>query len=259
MSMELSAAELADQVHNAVASVRVRLGRAVECAEELDQVLWETENALRDLPVRPQGELTEGERSSALSTGAYQAREINTLVRRAQNELDGVREQLDAAGSALTQAKGYLDEFDQFPGTTNPERQVTSADLRKQLTGLETAIATADAGAGRTADRLGAARTNIGKIVPVHGEERNRNVALVYEAGEAVTKDLSGLQAGLGAASSAHTRAVQSAATADDLANAVRAAANPTPASARQTPASSSAQDHRDRTAKAPRDQQLKR
>jgi hypothetical protein len=47
------AEELAEQFDNAVASVRARMGRAVEAAERLDGWLWEVEKNLRDLPQRP--------------------------------------------------------------------------------------------------------------------------------------------------------------------------------------------------------------
>lgn len=255
MSTPSRAEELADQFHDAVASIKTRLGRVVESAEQLDGLLWETEKELRGLPARPQGTAAEGSNLTVAAAGSAHGAEINRSLRDSQERIAEVRDGLSAAAAALTQAERFLDELENMPDApVDAERR---ASMRQRLTDLDAAITRAEAGAGRTGARLDAARGNVAQIVPVYGEVRNRSVEPVYRAGEALTKDLSGIQAGLGTASAAHNQAVQSTEAAEDLAKAVRAAANPTPASAQQAPASSSEQDRRDRAGTTPRGPQL--
>jgi hypothetical protein len=92
-----------------------------------------------------------------------------------------------------------------------------------------------------------------------YGELDTRRVPAVHEAGEALNRELPGLQAGVGTTSAAHKQAVQAAAVANDLATAVRAASNPTPRSAQQQAPSGSEQDRRDRSEAQPKGSQLNR
>jgi hypothetical protein len=70
MSTGDQAEELAEKILNEVASVRTRAGRAVEAAEELDGLLWQTEKSISKLPSPPQE--ADPTRPVAESTGPTQ-------------------------------------------------------------------------------------------------------------------------------------------------------------------------------------------
>jgi chromosome segregation ATPase len=255
------AEELATQTLDAVGSVRTRLGRAVESAVQLDDQLWEIEKSYRERPELPRDEPARDarpHRSSVLAAAGGYASRLSKLMRDSRDQVAEVRDQLAAAAAALQQAGDFLDELESLPAADSGQ-PATPADLRQRLADLGSAIATADAGAEHTEQRLGAALRNAAKMQRTFGELDTRRVPVVYEASEALNKGLPGLQSGVGTTSTAHAQAVQASAVADDLAVAVRAASNPTSPSDRQTPAPASEQDHRDRAGGPSRGQQLNR
>jgi hypothetical protein len=269
-SPDVGTPTLAERTLNEVASVRTRLGRAVESAEALDRELWNLEKAYLDRPdlprEEPAEERTDFRRRSVLADATRYAGKVSSSARRSLARLDEFRDELAGAANALTRAKGLLDELEdppagseRQPGATAAGQSVSTEDLRNRLTRLESAIETAHVGVDRTEERLTAAQRNTRGMVKIDGELDTRKVPDVYEAAEAVTKNLPGLQAGVGTASSAHTQAQRATEAADDLAAAMRAAANPTPQSDQQAPASASETDHRDRTGNGSRNQQLNR
>ncbi|MFI7068311.1 hypothetical protein ACIBL3_45510 [Kribbella sp. NPDC050124] len=249
MSTENRAEELAELTLNAVASVRTRLGRAVESAEQLDGELWEIEKSFQQRPELPREEPAPDARrtrAAVLAAAANYASAVSQSARSSQDRIAELRDGLAAAAAAVTQAKSYLDELEKLPAADSGQ-PATPTDLRERLGQLESAITTADAGAERTAERLGAALGNARRMQRVFGELDTRSVPVVHGASEALNQGLPGLQAGVGTTSAAYTMADQSTAAANDLANAVRAAANPTPASAQQRRDAAGEQDRRHR------------
>lgn len=122
MSTGNQAEELAEQTLDAVASVRLRLGRAVESAKELDDLLRQTEKSVRELPVPPQTELAENERAMVLLDANQHGREIGASVKQSEIQVAVVREHLASASAAVTQAKGFLDELAEL-SDSNPVRR----------------------------------------------------------------------------------------------------------------------------------------
>ncbi|TWD79755.1 hypothetical protein FB561_0820 [Kribbella amoyensis] len=253
------ATDLAEKTLNAVASVRTRLGRAVAAAEESDGRLWEAEKALVELPALPTA--AETDRSAAGSEASppqmdrqtyshaqYQAGIIHSALADAQRGVDTLREELTSGAAALDQATTYLDQLEKLPGDGSAQ---PTAGLRERLAGLEAAIEVAGRGAERTTQRLDAARTSIQPLVYEVGEVNYWGPGQAgARAGRAasIRQTLPGIQAGVGTISAAHVQADRSTADAIELANAVRAASNPTPRTGQAASGTTSEEVRRDRS-----------
>ncbi|MEJ1110801.1 MULTISPECIES: hypothetical protein [unclassified Kribbella] len=168
-------------------------------------------------------------------------------IRESESEVAGLGELLKQSSDAIDSGIEHLDKLEQLPGRSNS----TTHQLRVRLNNLRNAVTTAGGTLNRAATRLESARVTAARF-EVRGSEidgEDLRSVVVDRTGSQLETDVSVAREGLAglngqvaiAAPSAHDAFNQSA----DLANAARAAQNPTPTSAQQISAGSGEQDRR--------------
>jgi hypothetical protein len=202
------------------------------------------------------------------------AGELSSRIGSGQRDLEELRDRLADNSGRLDQALKHLDALDELPEYGGSEQ---SAGLRNRLEQLKTFTVRADAGIRGTVDRLDDARRSaaafeIGQVVI--GESRHSNAVQMTSGSLRTTVSgardrLRGTETGIyeergqivearqfGITQANEGRAAQQAA---ELANAMRAASNPTLPSAQNTSSGQGEQDPRHRTDGPSRDSGLKR